>query len=88
MSLCVAPGAKPISLCSCATAEQSQCCSCGSWGGRCHCTPPVICGALSQEAASSRPRSRSRLRMVHVMGDAGCWLLLGLTLLPIAVLGK
>lgn len=22
------------------------------------------------------------------MGDAGCWLLLGLTLLPIAVLGK
>ncbi|XP_021234620.1 neurocan core protein [Numida meleagris] len=26
--------------------------------------------------------------MVHVMGDAGCWLLLGLTLLPIAVLGS
>lgn len=23
-----------------------------------------------------------------MMGDAGCWLLLGLTLLPIAVLGK
>ncbi|KAM6113596.1 neurocan core protein [Phoenicopterus ruber ruber] len=26
--------------------------------------------------------------MVHVMGDAGCWLLLGLSLLPIAVLGS
>ncbi|OPJ86667.1 neurocan core protein [Patagioenas fasciata monilis] len=29
-----------------------------------------------------------RSRMVHVMGDAGCWLLLGLSLLPIAVLGS
>ncbi|XP_069734396.1 neurocan core protein isoform X2 [Phaenicophaeus curvirostris] len=26
--------------------------------------------------------------MVHVMGDAGCWLLLGLSLLPVAVLGS
>ncbi|XP_074933180.1 neurocan core protein isoform X1 [Phalacrocorax aristotelis] len=26
--------------------------------------------------------------MVHVMGDAGCWFLLGLSLLPIAVLGS
>ncbi|XP_068020992.1 neurocan core protein isoform X2 [Melanerpes formicivorus] len=26
--------------------------------------------------------------MVHVMGDAGCWLLLGLSLLPIAALGS
>lgn len=26
--------------------------------------------------------------MVQVMGDAGCWILLGLSLLPIAVLGK
>ncbi|KAM6236185.1 LOW QUALITY PROTEIN: neurocan core protein [Porphyrio hochstetteri] len=26
--------------------------------------------------------------MVHVMGDAGCWILLGLSLLPIAVLGS
>ncbi|XP_065555791.1 neurocan core protein isoform X1 [Lathamus discolor] len=26
--------------------------------------------------------------MVHVMGDAGCWLLLGLSLLPIIVLGS
>ncbi|PKU28712.1 neurocan core protein [Limosa lapponica baueri] len=30
----------------------------------------------------------SRSRMVHVMGDAGCWVLLGLSLLPIAVLGS
>ncbi|XP_051495516.1 neurocan core protein [Apus apus] len=29
-----------------------------------------------------------RSRMVHVMGDAGCWLLLGLSLLPIAALGS
>ncbi|XP_053906103.1 neurocan core protein isoform X2 [Cuculus canorus] len=41
-----------------------------------------------QAAASTLPRSPCRSRMVHVMGDAGCWFLLGLSLLPIAVLGS
>lgn len=37
---------------------------------------------------ASPARCPRRSRMVHVMGDAACRLLLGLSLLPIAVLGK